>query len=163
MAALHYATYFDVAPVLAILLHQTKGADVDTHCVEYESGTALHIAAANLSLGAARVLLKFGADIETLDELGRKPVECVPDASNFELVPDAKELIGRMTTLLSVGLEDHSRSPAALTRADPKSVSGRTVLQAMGLKVNDRVVVGSKLGTLRFCGTTEFSTGMIRL
>ena len=31
--------------------------------------------------------------------------------------------------------------------------------QAMGLKVNDRVVVGSKLGTLRFCGTTEFSTG----
>lgn len=29
----------------------------------------------------------------------------------------------------------------------------------MGLKVNDRVVVGSKLGTLRFCGTTEFSTG----
>ena len=33
--------------------------------------------------------------------------------------------------------------------------------QAMGLKVNDRVVVGSKLGTLRFCGTTEFSTGPI--
>ena len=31
----------------------------------------------------------------------------------------------------------------------------------MGLKVNDRVVVGSKLGTLRFCGTTEFSTGPI--
>jgi len=30
----------------------------------------------------------------------------------------------------------------------------------MGLKVNDRVVVGSKLGTLRFCGTTEFSTGI---
>ena len=163
MAALHYATYFDVAPVLAILLHQTKGADVDTHCVEYESGTALHIAAANLSLGAARVLLKFGTDIETLDELGRKPVECVPDASNFELVPDAQELISRMTTLLSVGLEDHTRSPAAVHRADPKSVSGRTVLQAMGLKVNDRVVVGSKLGTLRFCGTTEFSTGVIRV
>ena len=48
MSALHYSTFFDVAPVLAILLHRTKGADVDTHCVEYENGTALHIAAANL-------------------------------------------------------------------------------------------------------------------
>ena len=25
MTALHYATYFDVAPVLTILLHKTKG------------------------------------------------------------------------------------------------------------------------------------------
>ena len=24
------------------------------------------------------------------DDLGRKPVECVPDAANFELVPDAQ-------------------------------------------------------------------------
>jgi len=161
MAALHYSTYFDVAPVLAILLHRTKGADVDTQCVEYESGTALHIAAANLSLGAARVLLKFGADTDTTDDLGRKPVECIPDASNFELVPDAQELIQRMTTLLSVGLED-KRTPATISRSggSTKSISGRTVLQAMGLKVNDRVVVGSKLGTLRFCGTTEFSTGI---
>jgi CAP-Gly domain-containing linker protein 3/4 len=162
MAALHYSTFFDVAPVLAILLHRTKGADVDTHCVEYESGTALHIAAANLSLGAARVLLKFGADRESTDDLGRKPVECVPDAASFELVPDAQELIGRMTKLLAAGLEDTARSPAAALHRSPstKSISGRTVLQAMGLKVNDRVVVGSKLGTLRFCGTTEFSTGI---
>ena len=130
MAALHYSTYFDVAPVLAILLHRTKGADVDTQCVEYESGTALHIAAANLSLGAARVLLKFGADTDTTDDLGRKPVECIPDASNFELVPDAQELIQRMTTLLSVGLED-KRTPATISRSggSTKSISGRTVLQ----------------------------------
>ena len=51
-----------------------------TRCVEYESGTALHIAASNLSLGCARVLLKFGADSDARDELGRKPEECVPDA-----------------------------------------------------------------------------------
>ena len=30
----------------------------------------------------------------------------------------------------------------------------------MGLKLSDRVVVGNKLGTLRFCGTTEFATGI---
>ena len=135
MAALHYSTFFDVAPVLAILLHRTKGADVDTQCVEYESGTALHIAAANLSLGAARVLLKFGADTDTTDDLGRKPVECIPDASNFELVPDAQELIQRMTTLLSVGLED-KRTPATISRSgvSTKSISGRTVLQVPRFK-----------------------------
>jgi len=160
MAALHYSTYFDVAPVLTILLHHTKGADVDTHCVEYENGTALHIAASNLSLGAARVLLKFGANIETTDDLGRKPVECIPDASNFELVPDAQELIEKMSKLLLEGLEDRNRSPSTLMKTSTKSISGRTVLQAMGLKVNDRVVVGNKLGTLRFCGTTEFATGI---
>eukprot|EP00090_Calanus_glacialis_P040977 TRINITY_DN7180_c0_g1_i2.p1 TRINITY_DN7180_c0_g1~~TRINITY_DN7180_c0_g1_i2.p1 ORF type:complete len:672 (+),score=124.75 TRINITY_DN7180_c0_g1_i2:72-2087(+) len=160
MAALHYSTYFDVAPVLTILLHHTKGADVDTHCVEYENGTALHIAASNLSLGAARVLLKFGADIEATDDLGRKPVECIPDAANFELVPDAQELIEKMAKLLLEGLEDRNRSPSTLMKTSTKSISGRTVLQAMGLKVNDRVVVGNKLGTLRFCGTTEFATGI---
>jgi len=160
MSALHYATYFDVAPVLTILLHHTKGADVDTHCVEYENGTALHIAASNLSLGAARVLLKFGADIDATDDLGRKPHECIPDAANFELVPDAQELIEKMTKLLSEGLEDRNRSPNTLMKSSTKSISGRTVLQAMGLKVNDRVVVGNKLGTLRFCGTTEFATGI---
>ena len=37
-----------------------------------------------------RVLLKFGADIEATDDLGRKPVECIPEAESFELVPDAQ-------------------------------------------------------------------------
>ena len=105
MTALHYATYFDVAPVLTILLHKTKGADVDTHCVEYENGTALHIAASNLSLAAARVLLKFGANSETVDDLGRKPRECVPEPDTFEMVPDAQDLIDKMVKLLSEGLE----------------------------------------------------------
>ena len=67
MAALHYSTYFDVAPVLAILLHRTKGADVDTQCVEYESGTALHIAATNkpTKQEVIRTLLDGGAHIDS--------------------------------------------------------------------------------------------------
>jgi len=158
MAALHYATYFDVGPVLSILLHHTKGSDVDTQCVEYENGTPLHIAAANLCLGAARVLLKFGADIEATDDLGRRPIECIPDASTFELVPDAQELMGKMSRLLSEGLE--GRPASTLSRPGSSSISGRTILQALGLKLNDRVVVGNKIGTLRFCGTTEFAIGM---
>ena len=149
MTALHYATYFDVAPVLTILLHKTKGADVDTHCVEYENGTALHIAASNLCLAAARVLLKFGADTEASDDLGRKPRECVPEPEIFDMVPDAAELIERMTKLLSEGLESRQAVTGTLVKTSTKRISGRTVMQAMGLKLNDRVVVGNKLGTLR--------------
>ena len=160
MTALHYATYFDVAPVLTILLHKTKGADVDTHCVEYENGTALHIAASNLCLAAARVLLKFGANSEAIDDLGRKPRECVPEPETFDMVPDAQDLIDKMVKLLSEGLESRSVAAGTMARTSTKSISGRTVMGAMGLKLNDRVVVGNKLGTLRFCGTTEFATGI---
>ena len=150
MTALHYATYFDVAPVLTILLHKTKGVDVDTGCVEYESGTALHIAASNISLAAARVLLKFGADTEACDDLGRKPRECVPEPETFDMVPDAGELIERMVKLLSEGLESRQAATGTMVKTSTKSISGRTVMQAMGLKLNDRVVVGNKLGTLRY-------------
>ncbi len=37
-----------------------------------------------------RVLLKFGADPEGTDDLGRRPVECIPDIENFDLVIDAQ-------------------------------------------------------------------------
>ena len=37
-----------------------------------------------------RVLLKFGADPEATDDLGRRPVECIPDIDNFDLVVDAQ-------------------------------------------------------------------------
>ena len=141
MTALHYATYFDVAPVLTILLHKTKGADVDTHCVEYENGTALHIAASNLSLAAARVLLKFGANSEAVDDLGRKPRECVPEPETFDMVPDAQDLIDKMVKLLSEGLESRSVPAGSLARTSTESISGRTVMGAMGLKLSDRVVV----------------------
>merc|ERR1719347_728979 len=105
MTPAHYAAYFDVGPVLALLLQHTKGVDVDRTCPEQENGASLHIAAANLSLGAARVLLKFGADKDARDDLGRKPIECIPDLNNFDLVPDGQELVRKLSDLLESGLE----------------------------------------------------------
>ena len=35
------------------------------------------------------------------------------------------------------------------------SNTGRTILQALGLKLNDRVVVGNKIGTLRYVLVTR--------
>jgi len=43
--------------------------DVDTTCEEFDNGSALHIAAANLSVEAAKALLGFGADVNLTDEL----------------------------------------------------------------------------------------------
>ena len=61
----------------------------------------------------------------------------------------------RMEKLLSEGLESRTVAVAgSLAKTSTKSISGRTVLQAMGLKQGDRVVVGNKLGTLR-CGVMK--------
>ena len=60
-----------------------------------------------------------------------------------------------MEKLLSEGLESRTVAVAgSLAKTSTKSISGRTVLQAMGLKQGDRVVVGNKLGTLR-CGVMK--------
>ena len=53
--------------------------DVDITCQEYENGTSLHIAAANLSLEAAKVLIGFDSDTLLKDELARMPIDCIPD------------------------------------------------------------------------------------
>ena len=53
--------------------------DVDITCQEYENGTSLHIAAANLSLEAAKVLIAFDSDPQLKDELARMPIDCIPD------------------------------------------------------------------------------------
>ncbi|CAG0888530.1 unnamed protein product [Darwinula stevensoni] len=160
MTALHYAAYFDVAPVLRLLLKASKGVDVDWRCGEYENGTALHITAGNLCLEAAKVLLEHGADLTATDDLGRTPLECVPEASTFDLIPDVQEVIGKMRRLLSPDCNGRN-GHGTLTKQSFESISGRAVLQAMGLKVGDKVVVGgNKTGTLRYCGTTEFSTGI---
>ncbi len=168
MSALHYAAYFDVGPVLTALLTKTKGTDVDSTCGEYENGTALHIAAANLSLEAAKILLSFGADRQMQDDLARRPIDCIPEPEDFDLIPDSTDLIVKMRHLLSKANhveESTANGKDQLRRRDSgagsRAISGRTALKALGLKVGDRVIVnGSKLGSLRFCGTTDFAPGV---
>ena len=47
--------------------------DIDTACNEHENGSPLHIAAANLALSSARVLVQFGANLKLKDNLARTP------------------------------------------------------------------------------------------
>lgn len=174
MTPLHYAAYFDVAPVLTTLLMESKGVDVDTPCAEYENGTALHIAAANLGVAAAKVLLGFGADPNLTDDLARKPVDCIPELSSLDSTlptDEVHDMVEKLQILLVKGrlaLADDQRAAGTATSslnlsvtAAKASVSGRTVMHALGLKIGDRVLVnGNKLGTLHFCGTTAFAGGI---
>ncbi|MGH0127723.1 UNVERIFIED_CONTAM: hypothetical protein FKN15_034222 [Acipenser sinensis] len=62
MNALHYAAYFDVPELIRILLKGSKPRVLNSTCSDFHHGTALHIAASNLCLGAVKCLLEHGAN-----------------------------------------------------------------------------------------------------
>ncbi|XP_060790717.1 CAP-Gly domain-containing linker protein 3 isoform X3 [Neoarius graeffei] len=62
MSALHYAAYFDVPHLIRVVLQASQPGEVDATCSDFDFGTALHIAAANLCTAAVRCLLELGAN-----------------------------------------------------------------------------------------------------
>uniref|UniRef100_A0A6Q2ZEK0 Uncharacterized protein n=1 Tax=Esox lucius TaxID=8010 RepID=A0A6Q2ZEK0_ESOLU len=62
MCALHYAAYFDVPQLIRVVLHASHPGEVDATCSDFDFGTALHIAAANLCSSAIKCLLELGAN-----------------------------------------------------------------------------------------------------
>ncbi|UYV73088.1 CLIP1 [Cordylochernes scorpioides] len=147
MAAAHYAAYFDVPSVLELLHRATGGTEVDSPCRDFENGSPLHIAATNLCTEAAKFLVEHGASTGLRDDLGRVPLECVPDPGRAS--PDLREAIQAMRDLLS-----RHTAPAS-------PVTGKAVLGAMGLHLGDRVrVAGVKVGILRYLGAAQFASGI---
>ena len=63
------ATFFQI--VLPIWLCVV---DVDSLCSEFDAGSPLHIAAANLAYESGKVLLNNGANPHIKDDLGRLPI-----------------------------------------------------------------------------------------
>jgi len=57
MNALHYAAFFDIPEVVNVLARHNP-ALIGTTCSEFAGGSALHIAAANLSLRATKTLVR---------------------------------------------------------------------------------------------------------
>ncbi|XP_076463059.1 CAP-Gly domain-containing linker protein 3-like isoform X2 [Babylonia areolata] len=157
MTALHYAAYFDVVPVLKVLLKTTKALDIDSACSEFEHGTALHIAASNLAHEAIKVLVQNGANPGLKDDLGRVPIDCVPDPNNFDADSDMSNLAKRVRKTLQ------EASPSSPSKPPPNYdlVHSKVTLQALGLQLGDKIVVsGVKSGYLRYCGPTEFASGV---
>ncbi|NXF09977.1 CLIP4 protein, partial [Smithornis capensis] len=160
MNALHYAAYFDVPELISLILKNAKPKDVDATCSDFDFGTALHIAAFNLCTGAVKCLLEHGANPAFRNDKGQIPADVVPDPVDMPLemadaAASAKEI--KQILLDAVPLSCDI-SKAMIPNYD--HVTGKAMLLSLGLKLGDRVVIaGQKVGTLRFCGTTEFASG----
>ncbi|XP_045142978.1 CAP-Gly domain-containing linker protein 4 isoform X2 [Echinops telfairi] len=160
MNALHYAAYFDVPELVRVILKTSKPKDVDATCSDFDFGTALHIAAYNLCAGAVRCLLEHGANPAFRNDKGQMPADVVPDPVDMPLemadaAATAKEI--KQMLLDAVPL---SGDLSKMMLPNLAQITGKAMLTSLGLKLGDRVVIaGQKVGTLRFCGTTEFASG----
>ncbi|KAM4542518.1 CAP-Gly domain-containing linker protein 4 isoform 2-T3 [Odontesthes bonariensis] len=165
MRALHYAAYFDVPQLIRVVLQASQPGEVDATCSDFDFGTALHIAASNLCTSAVKCLLELGANPAFRNERGECPADVVPDPLDMPLdMADAAAVAKELRTSLRQALPRPS-SPLPLTlqgRSFPAlSDKARIQLASMGIRLGDRVVIaGQKVGTLRFCGSTEFSGGL---
>lgn len=155
MTALHIATYYDVASVVGYLVTVVAPEIIDQTCAYLEDKTPLHIAASNLCLKSAKVLLGAGANVLLKDQLDRTPLDCVPDEElldNYiwnkykyqDIALELRALLEESTLMLSG--EQSTTDMETLKTA-------KVVLSALGLEIGDRVIVGNaKIGILRYCG-----------
>nr|XP_019940836.1 PREDICTED: CAP-Gly domain-containing linker protein 4 [Paralichthys olivaceus] len=165
MRALHYAAYFDVPQLIRVVLQASQLGEVDATCSDFDFGTALHIAASNLCTSAVKCLLELGANPAFRNEKGQCPADVVPDPLDMPVeMADAAAVAKELRSLLSKALpRPSSPLPLTLHTQTPPALSdkARIQLSTMGIRLGDRVVIaGQKVGTLRFCGSTEFSGGL---
>uniref|UniRef100_A0A3B3QMQ8 Si:dkeyp-47f9.4 n=1 Tax=Paramormyrops kingsleyae TaxID=1676925 RepID=A0A3B3QMQ8_9TELE len=160
MSALHYAAYFDVPELIRVVLEAAHPGEVDATCSDFDFGTALHIAASNLCISAVKCLLQMGANPAFRNDKGQCPADVVPEPLDMPLeMADAAAQAKALRTLLREALPQ-LRHPAGPPAPGVLSDSARAQLLSMGIRVGDRVVIaGQKVGTLRFCGSTEFAGG----
>ncbi|XP_075060484.1 CAP-Gly domain-containing linker protein 4 [Mixophyes fleayi] len=154
MNALHYAAYFDVPEIIHVILKASNPKDVDATCSDFDFGTALHIAASNLCQGAVKALLEYGANPAFRDDRGRVPADVVPDPVDMPLeMADAAAVAKEITRMLTNAMPlSGDLSPVSLPSYDE--------LPGNMLKLGDRVLIaGQKVGTLRYCGPTQFALG----
>lgn len=160
MNALHYAAYFDVPELIHLILKASKPRDVDATCSDFDFGTALHIAASNLCLGAVKALLEYRANPAFRDDRGRVPADVVPDPVDMPLeMADAAAVAKEIKQILLDAMPLLcDLSQISLPNYD--NVPGNVSLQSSGLKLGERVLIaGQKVGTLRYCGPAQFATG----
>ncbi|XP_041420149.1 CAP-Gly domain-containing linker protein 4 isoform X2 [Xenopus laevis] len=160
MNALHYAAYFDVPELLEIILKNSKPKDVDATCSDFDFGTALHIAASNLCLAAVKSLLEHGANPAFRDDRGQVPTDVVPDPVDMPLETADAAAVAKEIKKILLNAIPLSCYLYRVTPASHEIVPCSASLLTAGLKIGDRVLIaGQKVGTLRFCGSTEFASG----
>uniref|UniRef100_I3IY53 CAP-Gly domain containing linker protein 3 n=1 Tax=Oreochromis niloticus TaxID=8128 RepID=I3IY53_ORENI len=177
MNALHYAAYFDVPELIRVLLKAAKPRVLNSTCSDFHYGTALHIAASNLCLGAVKCLLEHGANPTVRNDKGQVPAEVVPDPMDMSLDKAEAAMVAKELKQLLLDAVPLSCNLPRATLPNYDNIPGNLMLAALGLKLGDRVVLDDmkphrdqsrddspaakrrQTGTLRFCGTTEFASG----
>uniref|UniRef100_A0A8C2CLW2 Si:dkeyp-47f9.4 n=1 Tax=Cyprinus carpio TaxID=7962 RepID=A0A8C2CLW2_CYPCA len=164
MNALHYAAYFDVPPLIRMVLQASQSGEVDATCSDFDFGTVLHIASSNLCTSAVKCLLELGANPAFGSNKGQCPADVVPEPLDMHLeIADAAVQAKELRTLLQEVLP-RLDPPLPLLPARPQGLlsdKARTQLSSMGIHIGDKVIIaGQKVGTLRFCGSTEFAGGL---
>uniref|UniRef100_A0A8C5WU98 CAP-Gly domain containing linker protein family member 4 n=1 Tax=Laticauda laticaudata TaxID=8630 RepID=A0A8C5WU98_LATLA len=144
MNALHYASYFDVPELISILLKNAKPKDVDATCSDFDFGTALHIAAFNLCTGAVKCLLENRANPAFRNDKGQTPADVVPDPVDMPLemadaAASAKEIKQMLLDAVPLVCD---LSNIMLPNYD--NVTGKDMLESLGLKLGDRVVIAGQ-------------------
>ncbi|XP_061683106.1 CAP-Gly domain-containing linker protein 3 [Syngnathoides biaculeatus] len=161
MNALHYAAYFDVPELVRVLLKAAKPRVLNSTCSDFCYGTALHIAASNLCLGAVKCLLEHGANPTVRNENGQVPGEVVPDPMDMSLDKAEAAMAAKELKRLLLDAVPLSCNLPRATLPNYDNIPGNLMLSSLGMKLGDRVVLDDmkKTGTVRFCGTTEFASG----
>uniref|UniRef100_A0AAR2K8I1 CAP-Gly domain-containing protein n=1 Tax=Pygocentrus nattereri TaxID=42514 RepID=A0AAR2K8I1_PYGNA len=164
MNALHYAAYFDVPPLIRVVLQASQPGEVDATCSDFDFGTALHISASNLCTSAVRCLLELGANPAFRNDKGQCPADVVPEPLDMPLeMADAAAQAKELRALLREALPRPSTTLPLLPGRPLSLLSekARSQLSSMGIRLGDKVIIaGQKVGTLRFCGSTEFAGGL---
>ncbi|XP_066531219.1 CAP-Gly domain-containing linker protein 4 [Hoplias malabaricus] len=165
MSAVHYAAYFDVPQLIRVVLQASQPGEVDATCSDFDFGTALHIAAANLCTSAVRCLLELGANPAFRNDKGQCPADVIPEPLDMPLLmADAAALAKELRILLREALPRPSTPLPVLPGPSLNlllSEKARSQLSSIGIRLGDKVIIaGQKVGTLRFCGSTEFAGGL---
>ncbi|XP_036941707.1 CAP-Gly domain-containing linker protein 3 isoform X1 [Acanthopagrus latus] len=181
MNALHYAAYFDVPELIRVLLKASKPRVLNSTCSDFHYGTALHIAASNLCLGAVKCLLEHGANPTVRNDKGLVPADVVPDPMDMSLDKAEAAMVAKELRQLLLEAVPLSCNLPRATLPNYDNIPGNLMLSSLGLKLGERVLLddmkvreqtanspvvredqggsGRITGTLRFCGTTEFASG----
>ncbi|XP_014817257.1 PREDICTED: CAP-Gly domain-containing linker protein 3-like, partial [Calidris pugnax] len=147
MNALHYAAYFDVPELIRTLLRAAAPRVLHSTCSDFSHGTALHIAASNLCLGAVRCLLEHGADPALRNSKGQVAAEVVPDPTDMALDKAEAALAARELRQLLLDAVPLSCSLPRVTLPNYDNLPGNLMLLCLGLQLGDRVRLDSgKLG-----------------
>ncbi|XP_068174269.1 CAP-Gly domain-containing linker protein 3 isoform X1 [Antennarius striatus] len=177
MNALHYAAYFDVPELIRVLLKASKPRVLNSTCSDFHYGTALHIAASNLCLGAVKCLLEHGANPSVRNDKGLVPADVVPDPMDMSLDKAEAAMVAKELKQLLLDAVPLSCNLPRATLPNYDNIPGNLMLSSLGMKLGDRVLLDDmklqrdqsrddsppanlkQSGTLRFCGTTEFASG----